>query len=449
MLTPGEGTARTLEAALGGSVEDLRRLSGGASRTTSSFDLRVGGGTEPLILQQYRGDGVGRPGQVLVEAALLEAARERGVPVPRVRHVGAPGEGDAGWLVVERLEGESIPRKILRDPQFAPARAALTGQCARALAAIHRIDPDAVPGLAPVDPLRRPLEYLDALGEVRPALELGARWLEGHRPASGGSTTVHGDFRMGNLLVGPEGLRGVLDWELAHRGDPAEDLGWLCARVWRFGGGAPVGGFGELDELLTAYVDAGGEAMDAARVRYWEVYATLKWAVICALQASAHLSGTTRSIELAAIGRRVCESEWDLLRTLSVSPATPPPPPGPPPGAPFGRPSAPELLTATAGYLEDKVMATASGAARFEAMVARNVVALVEREWRLAPSIERAHRERLERLGVSDPVALAAAIRAGEWDDRFDELAGELCAGARDELLVANPDYLARDRDEG
>ena len=121
------------------------------------------------------------------------------------------------------------------------------------MAAIHTIAPGAIAGLPPSDPLGDPLPFLDMLGEARPALELGARWLDAHRPAPGPRVTVHGDFRLGNLLVGPDGLRGVLDWELAHAGDPAEDIGWLCAPAWRFGGPAEVGGFGSLGDLLGAY----------------------------------------------------------------------------------------------------------------------------------------------------------------------------------------------------
>ncbi len=261
-----------------------------------------------------------------------------------------------GWIVVERLEGETIPRRILRDERWAAARDALTAQCGRALAAIHAIDPAGIEGLAPADPLADPLPWLDLLGEVRPALELGVRWLGERRPPAAVRTTVHGDFRLGNLLVGPEGLHGVLDWELAHAGDPAEDLGWLSAPAWRFGGTAEVGGFGSLPELLDAYAEAGAEPIDADTVRWWQVYATVKWATICALQASTHLSGAARSVELAAIGRRVCESEWDLMVLLGV---TPPPPSGPVAAAgaasPFGRPTAAELAEAVREHLDRQV----------------------------------------------------------------------------------------------
>ena len=282
------------------------------------------------------------------------------------------------------------------------------------------------------------------LGEARPALELGVRWLDRHRPAAGPRVTVHGDFRFGNFLVGPEGLRGVLDWELAHAGDPAEDIGWLCAPAWRFGGSDEVGGFGSMEELLGSYAAAGGEAMDRDRVHWWQVHATVKWAVICSLQASAHLSGSTRSVELAAIGRRVCESEWDLFTLLGVAPGDSAPEPvgKGSPVAPFGRPTAAELVEAVREYLEANVMERSEGGARFEARVARNALAVVERELLLGHEIAAAHAYRLRDLGITDDAALAAAIRAGDFDDGWEPVASALAASARDQLLVANPSYL-------
>jgi aminoglycoside phosphotransferase (APT) family kinase protein len=396
-----------------------------------------------------------------LEAELLGAALRAGVPVPRVVATG-DGVADgmrAGWLVVERLEGETIPRKILRDDEWAGARRSLPVQCGRALAAIHTIDPGSLRGLPPRDPFADPLPVLDALGHARPALELGARWLEAHRPAAGPLVTVHGDFRTGNLLVGPDGLRAVLDWELAHAGDPAEDIGWLCAPAWRFGGPGRVGGFGALDELLAAYAAAGGSAIDPERVRWWEVYATVKWAVICALQASAHLSGATRSVELAAIGRRVCESEWDLCSLLGFAGDTDA---GAvdgdaaggtaggeaAPRTPFGRPTAGELVEAVREYFEAEVTgADVTGVddrgARFTGRVVRHALLTVERELRLGPGLEAAHADRLAALGFDDDGQLAAAIRDGSLDDSWPEVGPALASAARDQLLVANPAYLA------
>jgi aminoglycoside phosphotransferase (APT) family kinase protein len=311
--------ADALAAALGArDVRGLRRLSGGASRETWAFDADG----RPLILQRARPGGVAS-GPMATEVALLRAARAAGVPVPGVVLSGAEVDGDAGllgrsWMVVERIEGETIPRKILRDAEFAPARPLLTAQCGRALAAMHRIDSGSVSGLDPTDQFERFRELLDAMTEPHPAFELGFRWLDRNRPAARADTVVHGDFRNGNLVVGPDGLRAVLDWELAHLGDPLEDLGWLCVRAWRFGASPRVGGFGDVDELVAAYEAASGSAgtVDREALAWWEAMGTLKWGVMCMLQAATHLSGTVRSVELAAIGRRVCEVEHDLLLLL-------------------------------------------------------------------------------------------------------------------------------------
>jgi hypothetical protein len=310
-----------------------------------------------------------------------------------------------------------------------------------------------VPGLPGADQLRQPLDLLDALHEVRPVLELGARWLAGNKPSMDESVVVHGDFRMGNILVDGGGLHGVLDWELAHMGDPAEDIGWLCARAWRFGGPGRVGGFGKLDQFLAAYASASGRTVDLDRVRWWEAYATVKWAGICLIQASSHLSGTTRSVELAAIGRRVCESEWDLLalmgaampavrEPLSVDLAEQARLGALSSTSPFGRPSIAELVEAVGEYLDTKVMTSSEGAARFEARVARNVLAMVGRELALGPVARAAHAERLLTLGAHDDATIASAIRAGRYDDEILGLGAVLAEGVRDQLLVVNPSYL-------
>jgi aminoglycoside phosphotransferase (APT) family kinase protein len=299
-----------LEEVLGGTVTNLRRLSGGASRETSSFELDG----EPLIVQQERPGSVRTGGGMRSEAKLLVAAAAAGVPVARLRYDGT--DHDRPFIVTEAVEGETIARKILRDEEWAPVRPKLAAQCGEALAAIHRIPVDAAPELEHQDQITQYRDVLDLLGEPHPAFELGFRWLERNRPPSTGVAVVHGDFRHGNFIVGPDGLRAVLDWEIAHLGDPMEDLGWLCVKAWRFGAKPPVGGFGQYDDLFSAYAAAAGVAVDPDAVHWWEVLGTLKWGVMCIMQASSHLSGMTRSVELAAIGRRVCENEYDLLRLL-------------------------------------------------------------------------------------------------------------------------------------
>jgi aminoglycoside phosphotransferase (APT) family kinase protein len=109
----------------------------------------------------------------------------------------------------------------------------------------------------------------------------------------------------------------VIDWELCHAGDPAEDVGWLCIRSWRFGNDAlPVAGVGQLEPFLAAYEAAGGVRPDAERLRWWEAFGNVKWAIICARQAHDHLVGDRPSLELASLGRRICEPEWDLLELV-------------------------------------------------------------------------------------------------------------------------------------
>lgn len=303
-----------LTEVVGSPVRDLVRLSGGASRETWAFDTDAG---DELILQRERAGVVRGNGGIITEAALLRAAASTGVPVAELVAAGEADDGlGASFLITRRLEGETIARRILREPEFADARAALAAQCGAALAGIHAIDPAVAPSLDQPDQVEMYREVLDGFAEPHPAFELGFRWLNDNRPPTTRTAVVHGDFRLGNLIVDRSGLRAVLDWEIAHLGDPMEDLGWLCVKAWRFGGAQPVAGVGKYEELFDAYGAAAGVDVNADVVRWWEVLGTLKWGVMCIMQASAHLFGMTRSVELAAIGRRVCEQEYDLMAIL-------------------------------------------------------------------------------------------------------------------------------------
>ena len=304
-----EHLADHLSSLLGGAdIADLTRLSGGASRETWRFRAD---GVERIAQRQRDGD----ERDMMVEASVLDAARSADVPVPALL-CADPGTDGTATMIVEAIDGETIARKIQRDDEFADARPRLAGQFGAALAAVHRIERTAVPGLEQHDQVERYTEALDELGRPSPMLELVRRWLIDHRPPSDTTCVVHGDFRLGNLIVGGDGLRAVIDWELAHLSDPMEDLGWLCVKAWRFGQAPPVAGVGSYDELFSAYEDAGGRSVDPDVVRWWEVLGTWKWAIMCIRQAEVHLSGDERSHELAAIGRRVCENEHDLFLAL-------------------------------------------------------------------------------------------------------------------------------------
>jgi aminoglycoside phosphotransferase (APT) family kinase protein len=297
-------------------IEDLRQLTGGASRQTWSFDaLASDGSRRPLILRRDPPEAV-REG-MRDEALAIKAAARAGVPEPEVvAHSDDLSLVDAPFILMERVEGETLARRILRDEEFAAVRPRLAEQCGEILARIHSIPPEEVPGLERPDVLARLRETLEQFDDPSPALELGLRWLEQHRPEPSDEVLLHGDFRNGNLVIGPDGIRAVLDWENVHRGDPMQDLGYLCVRAWRFGAREPVGGFGPYADLFRGYERISGRGVDPELVRWWQLHGTVWWGVGCMRQAWRHLSGAERSMELAAIGRRVPEQEYDVTLLL-------------------------------------------------------------------------------------------------------------------------------------
>lgn len=301
-------------------VANLTRLSAGATNETWSLDAVRNAGVEPLILRR---SAVGRGAGVLTlqaEAHVISAVHDCNVPVPEVRYVLTPDDGLGEGFLMQRIAGATLPGKILRDPALAAVRPRLASQLGDIAAAIHAVEPSRLPELPLLD-AERQLQHLhsqyQAQETARPVFDLAFSWLSAHLPPTVTSTFVHGDYRHGNLIIGAQGVQAVLDWELAHIGDPMEDLGWLCVRSWRFGHDElPVGGFGTREALFKAYEKASSRAVDPDRVRYWEAYGNLKWAVICMMQAAAHYRGIQPSVELAAIGRRTCEAEWDLLELI-------------------------------------------------------------------------------------------------------------------------------------
>ena len=354
---------------------------------------------------------------------------------------------------MERLDGETIPRRLLRDDAYATARAGLAHRLGEVLARIHQVDPDSIPGLPHLDALGQVTELYEAFAEPRPALEIGLRWLAEHRPAPAADALVHGDFRIGNLMVGEDGLRGVLDWELAHRGDPRQDLGWLCTKAWRFGSASPVGGFGTRADLMSGYAAGGGVPPDEETQRWWELYGTMYWALLCRRQAERYLADAEPSIELAVLGRRVCEQEYDILLALGyAAPLTVTDPledlegKARPPASPHDRPAGPELLRAVREFLTAEVGSAdvTDPRLRFHARVAANALRIAEREAMLAAGHERRHRARLAVLGCADDAGLCAAIRDGSLDHRFDDVIAAVRATAIEKLTVANPGHLAR-----
>jgi len=310
-------------------------MAGGASREIFAFDLEVAGRADPLRLVLRMDPAPGRiESDRAAEYELLRAAADAGVTVPHVHWLGTPSDGlPAAFVVMDRVGGQAIARPLLRDDEYATARAALPAQLARELARIRRIPLErsglAVPAcrgeaedgrrfaLAELSRYRQALAV--ASTRPHPVLALAARWLEQNAPVVGEPSVGHGDCRIGNIMYDDGGLAAVLDWELAHVGDPLEDVGWLSVRAWRFGNdGRAVGGLCSRRRFWRLYEQETGCPVDPCAALYWELFGNWKWAIICIMQASAFRSGAHPNLELAAIGRRVAEVEWELLSLLDL-----------------------------------------------------------------------------------------------------------------------------------
>jgi len=323
-------TAETIQAALTAAAEkhlrekvsitDLKRLTGGSSSESWSFDAEVKEEKLELVLRRRAGKTERAPIDKRTEAILQQLAVKKDVPVAGIRFILDEEDGLGPGYAMDRIAGETIPRKILRDEEYAEARKEMARQSGEIIARIHSIEMDTLPSLFSV-PVKEQIERLMMVPlmykENIPVFEFAVRWMMDHLPSEENICLVHGDFRNGNLVVGPEGIRAILDWELAHLGDPMEDLAWININSWRFGNiDQPVGGFGQREDLFAGYEAAGGGAVDREAVHFWEVFSTFKWGIICIVQGYAHLTGGVRSVNRAATGRRVSETELDLLDLL-------------------------------------------------------------------------------------------------------------------------------------
>jgi aminoglycoside phosphotransferase (APT) family kinase protein len=305
-------------------LTEAQRLSGGASMETWAFGFEGQGGAESLILRRRSvpfDEEAARSISLATEAALIRAAGANGAKVPPVRHLCDEVDGLGEAYVMGRVGGETLGKRIVTDPRFDAVRGKLAWQCGEALVPIHATPPP--PGLKlKVSDARGELDRYEevyrATGAERPILELAFQYLRGRLPEPVEPRLLHGDFRNGNIMFDPEiGVAAVLDWELAHIGDPAEDMGWICTNSWRFGRpDRPVGGFGEYADLLAGYAAAGGQPIDLARVRFWQMLGSLRWGVMCLTMYLSWRDGAEKSVERPMIGRRVSETEADLVVLL-------------------------------------------------------------------------------------------------------------------------------------
>jgi aminoglycoside phosphotransferase (APT) family kinase protein len=373
-------------------MKSVERLSGGASQETYRIIIDTADGERPLAMRRAAGGlsreaaagiRVERPG-LAVEALLMGEARRAGVPAPEVYYVLSGEDGLGDGFIMSWLEGEALGTRILRDDQYAKIRPTLARECGRILGRIHSIDivqtglSERLPHTPPEEFVMQTWERYQMLDVPQPMVDYAGRWLMDNVPQDFKMALVHNDFRNGNFMVTSDAIVGVLDWEIAHIGDPMRDLGWICTNAWRFGESLPVGGFGPYEDLFSGYEEVTGEPVDADRVHYWEVFGSFWWSVTCLFMAQQFRSGPDRSVERAMIGRRTSEGQVDCANllmpgdTVMLEPAATP--------ASLEMPRDDELLVATSEFLREVVMNETTGRTRFLARVAANVTDVLSRE---------------------------------------------------------------------
>jgi aminoglycoside phosphotransferase (APT) family kinase protein len=421
-----EGLNRAMVRAGGGEIAALARLSGGANMESWSFDCEGQG----YVLRRAPSAEMmaGRPFGHDVEARIIRAARAAGVKAPEIVAELEPADGLGTGFIMRRVAGEVAPAAILAAPP-----PSLLDDIARELTATHRVPLSALAGVPVMNTAEALAEFkarFEAYGGDRPIVALALRWLEDHLPEPAPPVLVHGDFRMGNLIVSPDGLAAVLDWELAHIGDAHEDLAYGCLTVWRFGHVDKAAyGLGGLAEYFAAYEAAGGIKVDPARFRFWLIFRTLWWALGCLQMGDYWRRHVDRSLERVVIARRASENELDLLLLLeeeapAVERARPSPPSRPMEPGRTGEPSAEEMLTAVSEWLEADVKPRSQGREKFLVAVAMNALGMVRRELRQpAPAEDRALAQDLleGRATLATPGLLAGLRRRA-----IDKLANDV-----------------------
>ncbi len=407
-----EKLRHTLERALPHyqSLIKVERLSGGASQETYRLEIDTQQGPQTLAMRRAPG-GVnveptpGHPG-LDVEALLMRSAREAGVPEPEVFHVLDATDDLGDGFIMEWLEGIALGARVVRSPELEEIRPKLAYMCGEVLAKIHAIDLQAtgidqkLDVIAPAEYVEQTWERYRAFPTPQPMIDYAARWLQKNIPENFSPRLVHNDFRNGNIMFDPSGIVAVLDWEVAHIGDPMRDLGWICTNSWRFGrSDLPVGGFGTYEDLFAGYESVSGEPVDRERVKFWEVFGSFWWAIGCLGMAEHYRTGPDQTVERPAIGRRSSECQIDCVNLLI-------------PGAvqmvqaqaqagDDDMPRLEELLVSVRDFLRADVMSSTEGRTNFLARVAGNSLDIVIRDNSLGGAARQAELQRLQTLFAS------------------------------------------------
>ena len=437
-------------------LKHFERLSAGASQETYALVVSTAEDDVKLCLRRAPGgenvdDLEGRPG-LRVEAQLIRLAGEAGVPEPKILHVLDEDDDLGDGFLMEWLDGETLGARVLRAEHLAEARPKLAYQCGEILARIHRLDLSGS-GLDRSLHVVQPAELIDLNWEryqefetPQPMIDYAARWLKEHVPPPVTPLLTHGDFRNGNLIIGEDGVRAVLDWELAHLGDPMRDLGHLCTNSWRFGQtDLPVGGFGTYEDLFAGYEAVSGQPVDADRVKFWVVFGSFWWSIGCLGMADHFRNGPDGSIERAAIGRRSSECQVDCANLLIPGPVELVDPPDL--SGSLDMPRADELITGVRDYLRNDVMLETEGRLSFLARVASNALDIVLREGAIGPHVREIERKRLadilNKKGDLEVLRwdLVRALRSGDMPLDEPGLADHLRQTVVQQVAIDQPKY--------
>ena len=445
-----------------GSVTDLTQLSGGASMESWRFCYAG----RPLVLRRlpfvstpeaatsHSADNDVGSISMATQAGLIDYLHRIGLKVPEVIAELPSNSGLGEGFIMSCIDGEALPNRLLYKPEFSQALSKLSGECARELAHIHSIDPADLPVTLPIQSPRQLLEeqerYYRQFGSSNAVFELAFGWLTRHCPDPQEYRLVHADFRMGNFLVDEAGLTAVLDWELAHIGDPLRDISFLCIPSWRFGHyDLEAGGFATLENWLADYEAASGQCVPREHFDWWMVFNILWWGVTCLRLGSTFRDGSVPTVERTIIGRRISEVELDLLLALETQrPQTNTLLQAPPavlnPERPINEDiQYAEIVSALTQWNKNEILAEASGHGIFASRVANNALGIVDRAVQLGALYARRQTERLALLDF-DSEALAEALRT-----RF-ELCHELSVWDHlrlttlERLTIDQPKYAGR-----
>jgi len=438
-----------------GQVSGLRQLSGGASMESWQFvfvDQRYILRRFPSLAAQHDfPEGVATV-PLRDQAVLMQHASSRGVLVPEVIAILEQDDAMGDGFIMACVEGEALPQRLLADPSYADAMASLSEHCARELARIHAIPIASLPVTlmvqTPRDALQEQEHFYRAYGSHHPIYSLALAWLSAHCPVASSQVLLHGDFRLGNFLVDQRGLTSVLDWELAHIGDPLQDIAFLCTPSWRFGRyQQEAGGFASLEGWLADYERAAGVEVSKVDLAWWLIFNTLWWGVTCMRMAGSYKDGSVATMERAVIGRRISEVAIDLLLLLEphrenvaskivISP--------PEVGAQESAITARDLLLSVRDWNKIRLAEEADQHRLFEGRVANNAMGIVLRELTLGGALRERAERRQQQLGATDE---EWSLRLGESVAHFhhDALWDHLRYSAIEALWIDQPHYAGLD----